>query len=204
MHSNVIRLCGREVDRPGHICEFFESPEQEFETLVPYFLDGLADGEHVLNVVEDAILEEHSARLAAAGVTTGADGVTVLGAAQTYLATGRFDMDQMVTFIQDSLVRARAEGKRVRTCGQMSWLRHNAPGSDRAIEYEARMNLLVPEFDSTFMCAYDLGQLSGNMIADLFATHPYVIMNGKLRENRFFVPPEQYLAELLRRPVDRV
>ena len=62
------------------------------------------------------------------------------------------------------------------------------------------MNLLVPKFDCTFMCVYDLAQLSGAMIADLMATHQYVILHGNLRENDFFIPPERYLAELLQRP----
>ena len=107
MNDHVIRLCGRDVDRPGHICAFFDSAEQERETLVPYFLDGLANGEHVLNIVEDETLGEYSAHLNAAGVATGADGVTVLGARETYLATGRFEMESMVRFVQDSLARAR-------------------------------------------------------------------------------------------------
>jgi hypothetical protein len=201
--SHRIRLCGREVDRPGHICAFFDSAEQERSTVIPYFLDGLAAGEQVLNIVDDDILEEHAAQLTAAGVATGDGGVTVRGAADTYLETGRFEMERMVEFVESALANARADGKRVRTCGQMTWLRHNAPGSDRAIEYEARMNLLVPRFDCTFMCVYDMSQLSGSTIVDLLATHPYVIMNGALRENAYYIPPEQYLAELLRRPRER-
>jgi hypothetical protein len=47
------------------------------------------------------------------------------------------------------------------------------------------------------MCAYRLQDLSGTTLADLMATHPYVILNGEIRENKFFVPPEQYIAELL-------
>jgi hypothetical protein len=203
MNSHRIRLCGREVNRPGHICAFFDSSEQEFEAVAPYFLDGLAAREHVLNIVDDEIVEAHSARLNAAGVPTGADGVTVRGASDTYLEAGRFEIERMVSFVEDSLASARADGKRVRTWGQMSWLRHDAPGSDRAIEYEARMNLLVPKYDCTFVCTYDMAQLTGNMIVDLMATHPYVILNGTLRENAFFIPPEQYLTELLQRPYER-
>jgi hypothetical protein len=185
MDNHLIRLCGREIDRPGHICAFFDSPEEEYETLVPYFRDGLAAGERVLNIVDDEILAEHSARLISAGLTTGDQGVTVLGAAQTYLKTGRFEMERMVSFVEDSLAAARSEGRSVRTCGHMSWLRRNAPGSDRAIEYEARMNFLVPKFDCTFMCVYQLQELSGDTLADLMATHPYVILNGDIRENKF-------------------
>jgi hypothetical protein len=81
----------------------------------------------------------------------------------------------------------------------MGWLKQNAPGTDRAIEYEARMNLLVPKFDCTFMCSYQLDQLSGETIVDILATHPFVILKGEIRENSFYVPPERYLTDLLQR-----
>jgi hypothetical protein len=199
LDRRFIRLCGRELDRPGHICAFFTSPEQEYETLIPYFRDGLAEGERVLNIVDDAAIVDHCGRLNAAGIATGDAGVTVRGAAETYLETGRFEMDRMVKFVEDALVSARAEGKRVRTCGEMSWLRQNAPGSERAIEYESRMNYLFPKYDCTFMCAYYLPHLGGDTIADLFATHPYVILNGEIRENKHYIPPDTYLSELIGR-----
>jgi hypothetical protein len=198
MDANLIRLCGREIERPGHICAFFTSPTEEYETLLPYFRDGVNAGEHVLNIVDDALVDERASALQTNGVELGEAGVTVLGAAQTYLSTGRFEMEQMVTFVQDRLTHARARGQRVRTCGSMSWLRRNAAGTDRAIEYEARMNLLVPKFDCTFMCAYQLDHLSGETVVDIMATHPFVILNGELRENAFYIPPERYLADLLR------
>lgn len=34
---------------------------------------------------------------------------------------------------------------------------------------------------------------------DILRTHPMVIVGGNLRENPFFVPPDQFLAELRRR-----
>ena len=59
------------------------------------------------------------------------------------------------------------------------------------------MNLLVPTFDCTFVCVYDLDKLSGGMVADILATHPYVIMNGQIRANAFYIEPRRYLSELL-------
>jgi hypothetical protein len=147
MDAHSIRLCGRDVERPGHICAFFSSPEEECETLLPYFRDGVRDGEQVLNIVDDALLHERVSALQSSGVP--------------------------------------------------SCLRQNAPGTERAIEYEARMNLLVPKFDCTFMCAYQLEHLSGETVVDIMATHPFVILKGELRENTFYIPPERYLADLL-------
>jgi hypothetical protein len=197
MDHHVIHVCGQAIDRPGHICAFFSSPEEEYATLLPFFRDGVDHGEQVLNVVDDDLVAERRTALDVDGVRVGTDGATVLGCTEAYLIDGRFDMERMAGFVEQELAAARAKGRRVRTCGSMSWLRQRVPGSERAVEYEARMNLLVPKFDCTFMCAYQLDQLSGETIADIMATHPFVILKGEIRENKFYVPPERYLAELL-------
>jgi hypothetical protein len=194
-----VHLCGRDVGRPGHICAFFTSRDEEYETLLPYIKEGVEEGEEVLNVLDATRLRDHRARLLTANIPVD-DGVTLATSEDTYLADGRFDMDRMVAFVRDRLEIASARGHCVRTAGWMDWLVREAPGSERAIEYEARMNLLVPTFDCTFMCVYDLSRLSGSMVADIIATHPYVILRGRIRENPFFIPPEVYLRELL---VDR-
>jgi hypothetical protein len=198
MHeSHAIHLCGRRVERPGHICAFFDSMQQEYDALIPYFRDGVRAGEEVFTIVDDDRVADHTARLTDAGVAVGVEGVTIRGSDETYLADGQFEMARMVRLIEDMLTEARAKGRRVRTSGAMTWLRRNAPGTERAIEYEARMNLLVPKFDCTFMCVYDLAMLDGKTVVDIMATHPYVILRGDIRENKFYIPPDQYLRELL-------
>src|ERR687896_2085200 len=62
-----IRLCGQEIDQPGHICAFFDSRDEEYETLIPYFRDGVDAGEQVLNVLDEARLRDHRDRLEAGG-----------------------------------------------------------------------------------------------------------------------------------------
>ncbi len=197
MTPQSIRLCGQEVDQPGHICAFFTSRDEEYETLIPYLKDGVDAGEQVLNVLDEDRLHDHRDRLEAAGVPTGDGGVLVASTEETYLAGGYFDMDRMVGFVRDHLVRAATEGRRVRTAGWMDWLCREVSGSERAMEYEARMNLLVPTFDCTFMCVYDLPKLRGTTVVDIMATHPYVVLSGRIRQNEFYIPPEVYLSELI-------
>ena len=199
MPRQSIRLCGQDVDTPGHICAFFDSRDEEYETLIPYFQDGVRQGEQVLNVLDASRLADHIARLSAAGVSAGNGQVIVATSEETYFAGGCFDMARMVGFVRDTLTQAAARGQRVRTAGWMDWMHRESPDTERALEYEARMNLLVPTFDCTFMCIYDLSKLPGAMVVDILATHPYVILKGKIRENSFYVPPEVYLAELLSR-----
>jgi hypothetical protein len=190
-------LCGQEIDRPGHICAFFNSREQEYDTLLPYLRDGVAAGEKIVSVIDRAREPDHRTRLVAAGIPVEGGDVSVRSSEETYLENGRFDMERMCDFIRDTLVDSAKAGKRVRTAGWMDWIHREAPGTNRAMEYEARMNLLVPAFDCTFMCVYDLARLSGEMVVDIMATHPYVIMNGHVRQNAFYVPPDTYLRELL-------
>jgi hypothetical protein len=170
--------------------------EQEYSTLIPYFKQGIVAGELVFNVIDRAREPDHRTRLVAAGLNVGGP-VTVATSEETYLAGGRFDMERMCDFIRDTLVDSAMSGKRVRTAGWMDWIHREVPGTERTMEYEARMNLLVPTFDCTFMCVYDLSKLTGGMIADIMATHPYVIMNGQIRQNSFYIEPDRYLRELV-------
>lgn len=202
MTRRTIRLCGQDIDRPGHICAFFGSREQEYDALIPYFREGVAAGEQVFNVIDRAREPDHRTRLLAGGLDPDAE-VNVRTSEETYLESGQFDMERMCALIRDMLIDAANSGKRVRTAGWMDWIHREAPGTERAIEYEARMNLLVPTFDCTFMCIYDLSKLSGEMVVDIMATHPFVIMNGQVRQNAFYVPPETYLRELLATNRDR-
>src|ERR687895_1090179 len=96
MTRRSIRLCGQEIDQPGHICAFFSSRDEEYETLIPYLKDGVDAGEQVLNVLDEARLDDHRARLEAGG-GPGDDGrVLIFSSEKTYLAGGYFDMDRMV------------------------------------------------------------------------------------------------------------
>jgi hypothetical protein len=192
-----IRLCGQEIDQPGHICAFFTSRDEEYETLIPYLKDGVDAGEQVLNVLDEDRLRDHRARLEAAGVSVDDGRVRVASSEDTYLAGGHFDMDRMVGFVRDHLVESAAEERCVRTAGWMDWIHREAPGTERVMEYEARVNLLVPTFDCTFMCVYDLTKLHGQLVVDIMVTHPYVVLRGHVRQNPFYVPPEVYLRELL-------
>jgi hypothetical protein len=159
--------------------------------------EGVDKGEKIINVLDAERLDDHSRRLRDADMHVDLGDVNVSSSEDTYLANGRFDIDRMSKFVEDTVSNARAGGCRVRTAGWMNWLQQGAPGSERAAEYEARMNLLVPKYDCTFMCVYDLAQLGGPAIVDIISTHPWVILNGKIRKNDRYIPPEIYLERLL-------
>jgi hypothetical protein len=196
--QETVHLCGEHLPRPGHVCAFFDSREQEYSVVLPYLREGVLAGEDVLNVLDADRLDDHRSRLAAADIRLDDGRVSIASAEETYLDDGRFDMERMSAFVEDTVATSRAQGRRVRTAGWMGWMQAEAPGCDRVMEYESRMNLLVPKYDCTFLCVYDLAQLGGPTVVGIISTHPWVILNGQIRRNPKYIPPEIYLADVLR------
>jgi MEDS: MEthanogen/methylotroph, DcmR Sensory domain len=192
-----VRLCGEDVDRPGHICAFFDSRDDAYGTLLPFFLQGLDRGEQVISIVDERRRAEHLRRLEVDGLPVESalesDRLRVLTAQETYLGSGSFDVDTMYSLLHKTLVTAKKKGRRVRLTGEMDWVRRSSTAVDRLMEYEARVNILVPTFDCTLLCQYDADSISGSAVMHALATHPFVILNGRARENPHFIEPLTYL-----------
>jgi hypothetical protein len=67
------------------------------------------------------------------------------------------------------------------------------------LEYEARLNGVLSKHNGPVICNYDLSKVGASVAIDIMRTHPLVIIGGLLRENPFFVPPDQFLEEMRRR-----
>jgi signal transduction histidine kinase len=53
------------------------------------------------------------------------------------------------------------------------------------------------------ICAYRTSHCDGQLVMDLLRTHPAVIIDGSVRSNPFFVPPDEFLAGLHNRAASR-
>lgn len=82
----------------------------------------------------------------------------------------------------------------------MEWALDDLPGVHDIVEYETRLNYFLPKYDDVVVCTYDLNKFSAPVVIDIMRTHPQVIVSGVLQENPFYVRPEEFLAELNRRP----
>jgi hypothetical protein len=191
-------LCGERVVRPGHICAFFDSRDEKYDILGPYFSEGLTAGDRMINVVDADSRADHLECLAEKNVPVDATMATgqlrVLTSEETYLKDGAQDMEGMFELLRETLQTARHEGHRVRTCGEMNWIGRSRMPSQRVMEYEARVNEFLPTFDCTLLCVYDLAQTGPEILSDILATHPFAIIKGRARPNPHFVPPQEYLG----------
>jgi hypothetical protein len=201
-------LCGKPLDGLLHVCAFVDSREQQYEILLPFLREGMNCEECLLNIVAPEHRAEHVERLQDGGIDSDelvADGrQKLLGFEDTYLKDGRFSADGMLATIEEAMASIKREGfPALRGFGEMDWAVSGLPGTEQLIEYEARLNYLVPQFDASLVCVYDVSKFSGRLMMDVLSTHPKVIMGGQIFENPYYMEPEVFLKYLAERKTIR-
>jgi hypothetical protein len=200
-----IRLAGAELGPSRHVCAFFRNSDEEYRALLPFIKEGFERGERAFHVVNPALRDDHVRRLEFAGIATAAaqqrGQFELRNWADAYLRDGHFDQNRMLAFIQGALESGHQQGfPLTRLVAHMEWALEDRPGVDDLVEYETRLNHLLPRYDDPVICEYDLATFGADVVVDILRTHPMVIIGGILQENPFFVPPDAFLRELRARP----
>jgi hypothetical protein len=197
------------LGRHRHICAFFSGIDEEHRVLRSFVKDGFERGDRAFHLVDPELREDHLKRLAEAGINVqkGMDTgqLEVRPWQDAPLRGGRFDQDAWLVSFEQVLQSGPAAGyAQTRFLAQMEWALVDLPGVEDLIEFETRVNYVVPKYDDIVICAYDLSKFGATVVMDALRTHPVVIIGGLLQENPFFVPPDQFLLEIReRRPLRR-
>src|SRR5260370_7488807 len=206
--SHSVQLAGGDLGGQRHMCAFFNSIDEEHRVLRSFIKDGFDRGDKAFHLVDPELREEHLKRLAEAGINvqeamdTGQ--LEVRRWQDAYLRGDHFDQNAMLALIEEVLQLADAAGHPLtRLVAHMEWALLDRPGVDNLVEYETRLNYLLPKYDDPVVCTYDLSQFDVSVTMDILHTHPVVIIGGALQENPFFVPPDQFLHDIPDRPSAR-
>jgi hypothetical protein len=204
-NDSSIRCADGSLGRYRHVCAFFNDIDEEHRVLRPFFKDGFDRGEKATHIVEADKREDYLRRLAEAGLNVrkmmDAGQLEVLPWTDMYVRDHRFDQDAMLASVEE-LIRSGASAgyPRTRLVGHhMDWLFLDQPAVNNLVEYEARLNHVLSKYDAPVICNYDLSKFSASVAMDIMRTHPLVIIGGLLRENPFFVPPDEFLLEIRER-----
>lgn len=194
-------LAGKELTDYYHVCAFFESRDEEYRVLNPFFQEGIRWGEKILHIVDPALSHDHVSRLHAHGVDAEAcqqcGQLEVLSWDDVYLSGGTFDQDRMLAVIEGAVKAGKEAGyPRTRIMGNMGWTLNGKPGTEQVIEFEARVNEVLTRERQLAVCVYDMAKLSGSMMMDILRSHPLTLVGNIIHENPFYTPPSQLLEEL--------
>jgi hypothetical protein len=69
------------------------------------------------------------------------------------------------------------------------------PGVYNLVEYEARLNYILPKYADDMVCTYELTKLRARTGGDIPRTHPMVIILEILPTHPFFMSPDALIRE---------
>ena len=202
--ATPVVLAGSLLPDTRHACAFFRSDDEAYDVLLPFIRDGFDCGDRAVHVLNPGARDGHVRRLAGVGLDTEAaearGQLEIRFNTDTYLPNGRFHQRRMLDLFA-RLAGGDAERgfSRSRIVCRMDWAARGRGLIDDVIEFESRVNDVWRRHDDVVICAYRLGQLSGDAVLDVMRTHPMIIVGGLLQRNPYFIPPEHFVRDLRER-----
>jgi len=183
-----------------HLCLIYETQEEQFSAVIPFIKIGLERGEKCLYVVDDNTAAMVINGMKGAGIDVEraleSGKLAIVSKQDAYLKQGYFDPDWMIGFLKRAVDEAKGAGfSALRGTGEMTWNLGGDPGTERLMEYEAKLNYFLPENDALALCQYNRNRFSPEIIKNVIATHPLVICGGMVCSNFYYVPPDEFLGE---------
>jgi len=186
--------------RPAdHLCCLYETEEEHRALLAPYLQQGLERGEKVLYIVDAHTAETVLNYLRDNGVEVEpylANGqLSMLTINDAYMRDGIFNPDGMIELLRSETERALAEGyQALRVTGEMTWALQGLLGSERLIEYEAKLNTFLPGSKCLALCQYDRRRFQPDVLLDVLATHPIAVVGTAIYDNFYYIPVTDFLG----------
>ena len=150
--KETVRLAGSVLHRSRHVCAFFHKKDEEYQVLLPFVKEGFEQGHKAFHIVDPAHRDEHLRRLTEAGIDVAeaerSGQLEVRRWEDAYLREGHFDQDAMLALIEEVLKGGKAQGfSLTRLIANMEWGLEDRPGVDDIVEYETRLNFILPKYD---------------------------------------------------------
>jgi len=179
-----------------HLCLVFSEEPQRRSSIAAFLAAGLRARERVGYFAESTPLGTVREWVDAAIAPGEARGrLEVTTAESAYAPAGYFTPEEMLGRLESYYRDAVGEGLAgARVSGEMEWALRGLPGSERLVEYEARLNLLVYIHPVTAVCQYDARRFDGATLLDVLRIHPMMIVDGQIVENPYYVKAEDFLS----------
>ncbi|MFO7816558.1 MAG: MEDS domain-containing protein [Desulfovibrionales bacterium] len=183
-----------------HLCCMYMTEEEHRAILTMFIRDGFMHKDKIIYIVDVRTAETVFGYLDEEGVDTSgyidSGQLVVAESRDTYIREGHFDPDSMLALLRRETDKAQEQGFRaLRVTGEMSWALRGAPGSERLMEYEGKLNQFFPVNKAIGLCQYDMRSFDPEVLLDVLATHPIAIVRNKCYDNMYFVPPEEFLSD---------
>jgi hypothetical protein len=181
-----------------HLCLIYDSEEQRRKIVAEFLAAGLRHGELVRYFADKTPPEDICAWFLKEGIETSKyekdESFRILKAENAYCPSGRLVPREVLdNAISRYAMAGQAGYSGSRVTGEMTWVLRGIPGSERLLEYEIGLNAIQDEFPHIGMCQYDARLLDGAMLFKVLQVHPYMVAQGQIVRNPFYIKPEEFL-----------
>lgn len=147
-----VHLAGAVLGRSRHVCAFFNTKDEEYRVLLPFIKEGFEQGDKAFHIVKEDHRPEHRGRLRQAGIAVdeaeNQGQLEICRWEDAYLREGHFDQMRMLALIEQVLQAGKTQGYPLtRLVANMEWALEDRPGVEDIVEYETRLNYILPKYD---------------------------------------------------------
>jgi DNA-binding CsgD family transcriptional regulator len=182
---------------PGtHFCALYSGLAERDRLLFPFIEEGLRHGDKCLCLIDDmepALVRDLALGQPGPEYPRRSAQLDVERAADSYLRAGEFSVEDMMSFLSESIDAAMADDfDLLRAAGEMSWVLPGPPGWEDLFHYESALNNAVEEMPAILMCLYDLQKFGAQMLVEVLRTHPTVLLDRTVIDNPYYLHPTEY------------
>jgi hypothetical protein len=183
-----------------HMCLIYDSEESRRKIVCEFLAAGLKQGEQVRYMTDVSTTKDVLSWFSDIGVelpqVREGGPFVMFSAENAYCPNGRFDPTETIERMKSRYDQAEKLGySGTRGSGEMSWALKGLPGSDRLMEFEALINAASETHHFLGICQYDARLFDGATLLNVLKVHPYMIAQGQIVRNPYYVRPEEFLVE---------
>lgn len=179
----AVRLGAADLGRQRHVCGLFEGAHDADGALVPFILDGLAQGDRVIRIVEDPVAYlERLTKLTDVSSAMASGQLHLSAWSQTYLLNQDFSASRMLADVRRRLRESAWLGfTATRLIGDMQWARDGLPGVGELVDYERGLDAILARPRTVVICAYDVRRHAASRMEQVVNAHRAALVDGTLQ-----------------------
>jgi len=172
--------------RAGHRCLVTSNRDEEWEVLAPAILSGLEEGAQVL-MIEVADRKDRLEKLfKSKGLSKrkllASHALRIVSVEDSYFLSGEFRWDRAIAFIESAILEAKARGfEKILIIGADSGAADSGVQgyANELKKYELGVDeMLARHPNASVICPYTASEISAQLMAQGFLTHPHMQING--------------------------
>jgi len=188
-----------ELEPGDHLCCIYQTEEEHRSLVTPFLRHGLEQDQKAIYIVDARTAETVIGYLRDDKVKVEPylekGQLAIIDAKDAYMKEGASDPEGMIELLRSETELALSEGyKALRVTGEMTWALQGFPGSERLIEYEAKLNEFFPGSKCLAICQYDRRRFDSEILLDVLTTHPIAIIGTEVFDNFYYLPPTEFLG----------